>query len=94
MPAARIAERGINDVGMIVGASGSAFGTRAFLWTQSGGLRDLNDFVLQPSTFVLVEAVAINNSGTILAIGRDATLDPHDEHDAHELPIRVFLLVP
>ena len=58
------------------------------------GSRDLNDLIV-PSAFVLTQAVGINANGVILAIGRDAD-DTHstDNHDAHEAPVRVFLLSP
>jgi probable HAF family extracellular repeat protein len=86
----------------VVGYSGSAHASRAFLWTSGEGMRDLNTLVAPPASgFVLTEAAAINDKGRIVAIGRD---DPHggiehqhgheDIHKVAEAPIRVFLLVP
>src|SRR4029453_4362381 len=85
---------GINDRGSIVGTSTSSFGSRAFLWTPTGGLQDLNGLIV-PSSFVLTQAVGINTAGMIVAIGRDAGREagPHG-HDDHEVPVRVFLLLP
>ena len=85
---------GINSRGDIVGTSTSAFGSRAVIWTSAAGLTDLNDLIV-PSAFVLTQAVGINANGVILALGRDAD-DTHstDNHDAHEAPVRVFLLSP
>lgn len=89
-----------NDAGEIVGASNSSAGDRAFLWTLSGGMQDLNSLI-PPSPFVLTKAVGINNVGMIIATGHDATAGYHTtggtgtpaHADAHERPIRVFLLI-
>jgi probable HAF family extracellular repeat protein len=85
---------GINDRTEVVGTSESSLGSRAFVWT-AGGMQDLNTLVTAAGGFVLTEAVAINKQGTILAAGRDdsSTGEGHD-HDQHELPMRVFLLIP
>jgi probable HAF family extracellular repeat protein len=86
---------GINDRSEVVGTSESLLGSRAFVWTAGAGMRDLNTLVPSGGGFVLVQAVAINNHGTILALGRDDTgAGPDHGHDAHEFPIRVFLLRP
>ena len=61
-------------------------------------MQDLNALLVPPAAgFVLSEAVAINNRGRIVAIGRDS----HQGHGAgmhdvvhDEAPIRVFFLVP
>jgi probable HAF family extracellular repeat protein len=85
---------GVNDAGDVVGTSESSAGDRAFLWTRSTGLRDLNSLV-PPSQFVLTKAAGINNLGMIVATGYDhagASAEGHSE-ETHELPIRVFLLV-
>jgi len=86
---------GVNNPGDVVGVSTSALGSRAFLWTRQNALRDLNDLVA-PSSVVLTQAVGINAAGVIVAIGRDVghtqTAGGHD--DAHEFPLRIFLLVP
>jgi uncharacterized membrane protein len=86
-----------NDAAEVVGASGTHGTIRAFLWTRQGGMQDLNSLI-PPSPFVLTQAVAINNAGMILATGHDpapttATTDAHSHDEAHELPVRVFLLV-
>lgn len=85
---------GINDGGDIVGTSTSSVGDRAFLWTRTVGLQDLNDLIV-PSSVVLMQAVGINTRGMIVAIGRDAGGEAglHGHH-AHEVPVRVFLLLP
>ncbi|MGZ5180652.1 MAG: hypothetical protein ACXWC2_09250 [Ramlibacter sp.] len=83
---------GINDAGQVVGMSAGDVGARAFLWTATTGLRDLNTLI-DPTGVVLTQAVAINNAGMIAAIGHDPVPgnDPHIH--AHELPMRIFLLV-
>lgn len=85
---------GINDRSGIVGTSTSSVGTRAFLWTPTGGIQDLNALIA-PSSFVLTQAVGINTAGMIIAIGNDVGGGAGSHgHDAHELPVRVFLLLP
>jgi probable HAF family extracellular repeat protein len=84
---------GINDAGNVVGVSTSALGSRAFIWTPTTGLRDLNDLIA-PSAFVLTQAVGINAAGVIVALGRDDGHSQAGDHDAHEFPLRIFLLLP
>jgi probable HAF family extracellular repeat protein len=85
---------GINDAGDVVGVSTSALGSRAFIWTPTAALRDLNDLIA-PSAFVLTQAVGINAAGVIVAIGRDVGHpQAAGDHDAHEFPVRIFLLLP
>ena len=88
---------GNNDAGDIVGTSTSNLGSRAFLWTPNAGLHDLNDLII-PSSFVLTQAVGINAAGMIVAIGHDVVTRPARRarpwHEEHELPVRVFLLLP
>lgn len=85
----------INDAGQVVGTSESLLGSRAVLWIGTSGPRDVNDLVTGVTGVVLTHAVAINNLGAILAIGRDDTGQGLDHaHDAHEHPVRVFLLLP
>jgi probable HAF family extracellular repeat protein len=83
----------INDRSETVGVSGSSTGLRAFVWTRNGGMQDLNSLIPAGSDFVLTEAVSVNNSGVILAVGRDDHSEHEGVHD-HDLPKRVFLLVP
>jgi probable HAF family extracellular repeat protein len=83
----------INDRGEVVGTSGGPSGTRAFLWTRSRGMENLNSLIPAGSDFGLSEAVAVNDQGTILAVGYDD--DGHaDAHGNHEAPARIFLLTP
>jgi probable HAF family extracellular repeat protein len=51
----------INDSGWIVGESGG----RAFLWTPSGGMQDLNNLVAGLPAVTLREAYGINKRGEI-----------------------------
>lgn len=82
-----------NDAGDVVGSSTSAQGSRAFLWSRSGGMQDLNSLIA-PSSFHLTKAVGINNLGMIIATGHDVTGQAaHDHDEAHDLPVRVFLLL-
>jgi probable HAF family extracellular repeat protein len=82
----------INEPGDVVGTSGSPLGARATLWPRSGGIQDLNALISPGNDFVLTQAVNINNPGTILAIGHDD--DGRGGAHNHELPTRVFLLIP
>jgi probable HAF family extracellular repeat protein len=83
----------INETGDIVGTSESPLGARATLWPHSGRIQDLNALIPAGNDFVLTHAVNINNPGTILAIGHDE-LGQEEDHAIHELPTRVFLLIP
>jgi probable HAF family extracellular repeat protein len=82
----------INDRGEVVGRSTTPHGPRAFLWTRSSGMIDLNALVPSPKDFVLTAGVSINDRGVILAMGR-TNHGGHGGHD-HESPMRVFLLIP
>jgi probable HAF family extracellular repeat protein len=87
----------INDRGEVVGTSGNDSGTKAFLWTTKRGLVNLDIFLPAGSDFRLTEAVAINDNGSILAVGYDeddSDADHKDGHGNHEAPARIFLLVP
>ena len=56
----------INDSGWVVGYSSYYDGERAFLWTLSGGMQDLNTLVVNlPPGVTLMEAHAINQRGEI-----------------------------
>ena len=84
----------INDAGTVVGAAGVDHGSRAFVWTRTGGMQDLNALVA-PGNFVLTQAVGINNVGDIIATGHDQVphgQPGHTHAEAHDLPVRVFLL--
>lgn len=85
-----------NDAGVVVGSSTNREGSRAFVWTSNGGIQDLNALI-PPSSFVLTKAVGINNVGMIIATGHDVTATntsgAHNHDEAHDLPVRVFLLV-
>ena len=85
---------GVNDAGDVVGSSSSSAGDRAFIWNRSRGMQDLNSLI-GASPIVLNKAAGINNLGMIVATGYDHAgggADAHD-HETHELPIRVFLLI-
>ena len=88
---------GISNAGHIVGSSTSSLGSRACLWTPGEGLQDLNSLIAASSS-VLTHATGINRAGVIVAFGHEAVShDAQEEHghdDTHELPVRVFLLVP
>lgn len=61
---------GINDSGQVVGRSEIAGGKqRAFITGPNGeGMVDLNSLVELPGGLVLVEAIAINNAGQVIAV--------------------------
>ncbi|WP_167772601.1 hypothetical protein [Ramlibacter henchirensis] len=85
---------GINDSGAVVGTTSSSAGRRAFLWTRTGGIQDLNTLI-PPLHVVLTKAVGINNAGAIVAVGHAAPPgQAGDDHAFHDAPLRVFLLRP
>ena len=61
---------GINDSGQVVGRSETAGGKqRAFIAGPNGeGMVDLNSLVELPGGLVLVETIAINNAGQVIAV--------------------------
>ena len=63
--------RGINQTEQIIGSYRLASGERrAFLWTASHGMRDLNDLVKdKPSDLTLSDALAISDAGAIVVKG-------------------------
>jgi len=62
---------GINDASAVVGASGPySEANRAFVWTASKGMRDLNTLIRSNSGWVLMNATAINSKGQIIGDGR------------------------
>lgn len=61
----------INNKGEIVGLSGTSLSTsrRAFLWTETEGMQDLNELVKDlPKGLIFTEANAINNEGNIVGV--------------------------
>jgi uncharacterized membrane protein len=61
---------GINDSNQIVGLSSTATSTSdAMIWTQKGGMKDLNNMIPPNSGWVLVLANSINNAGQITGYG-------------------------
>ncbi|MCA1851378.1 MAG: hypothetical protein LC647_02990 [Beggiatoa sp.] len=86
----------INNRREVVGISEASAGDHAFLWTEQGGMQDLNGLLTSRFGFVLTQAVAIGAQGVIVAIGVDeaTSADQRHDHDDHELPLRVFRLVP
>jgi hypothetical protein len=84
---------------MVVGSSDSSLGLRAFVWTATDGMRDLNTLVSEKSNVILAGAVAINDAGQILAfgsVGHDMAHDRETELDGdkHAGPTDIFLLTP
>ena len=57
--------------GEVVGTSETSDGEHAFLWTDAGGMQDLNSLLTSRSGFILTQAVSINSQGIILAIGQN-----------------------
>jgi probable HAF family extracellular repeat protein len=81
---------GINEKGEVVGTSGSFDGGHAVFWNTQGEAQDLNTHVSAPAGTVLFEAVGINASGQIMALGGDES-NPHGFHEGSN---RAFLLMP
>jgi hypothetical protein len=69
-------------------------GPRAFVWTDAGGMRDLNTLIPSGADFVLTEAVGVNDHGVIAALGHDAVGGLTGGAHNHNLPVRTFLLLP
>lgn len=64
------AAEAINASGIVVGDSEDAAGdSRAFVWTVSGGLRDLNSMISQGSGMILTAALGISDNGLIVGRG-------------------------
>jgi probable HAF family extracellular repeat protein len=88
--------RDVDDNGVVVGTSDSSVGNRAFIWTSSTGIRDLNSLSTNPA-IILIDALSINKQGAILAIGiKTSDLPSGDSKDVeeHELPRQIVLLTP
>jgi probable HAF family extracellular repeat protein len=59
----------INGPGLVVGSRGTPGGPdHAFLW-DSGVMIDLNDYLAQDSSWLLVRATGINDAGQIIGLG-------------------------
>ena len=92
-----------NDVNIrseVVGTSTSDHGSRAFIWTRSKGMVDLNALIALPGV-VLTEATGINDQGDIVAIGHDidtaeipklAELAHGDGHLGHDGERKIYVL--
>ena len=91
--------RDVNNRGEVVGTSTSAKGSRAFIWTASTGMKDLNDLVTVPG-LVMTDALSVNRRGDIVVMTHDAVTDAHGkadehhEHVDHHAPRRIFVLRP
>jgi probable HAF family extracellular repeat protein len=84
---------GINARGEVVGTSTTADGDRAFIWTETRGMVDLNTLV-SLSDLTLVNAVSINRNGVILAIAQEAHDEAGEDDHHHEGPRRIVVLRP
>ncbi len=73
----------INDAGQVVGTSLSPFPPKAFLWSSSTGMVDLNTLIDPNQGWWLDEATGINNQGQIIGYSRFGSFD-----------YRAFLLTP
>jgi probable HAF family extracellular repeat protein len=86
----------INNRREVVGVSETSAGDHAFLWTEQDGMQDLNGLLTSRFGFVLTQAVAISARGVIVAVGVDEATGAEQghDHDDHELPLRIFRLIP
>jgi probable HAF family extracellular repeat protein len=68
--------RAINSNGVVVGAAGSSsVSQRAFIWTAASGIVDLSTRVVNPPAgLFLFDAMAINDSGLIVALANTGLL--------------------
>ena len=62
--------------GEVVGTSETSDGEHAFLWTEAGGMQDLNSLLTSRSGFVLTQAVSINSRGSSWQSVKTTTLTP------------------
>ena len=74
--------RDVNSRGEVVGTSINPQGGRAFIWTASTGMRDLNTLVAVPG-LVMTDALSVNRRGDILVMGQDAAAQSPAGADAH-----------
>src|SRR5207253_7387959 len=88
----------INDSGQVVGTYATSLGPRAFLWTSSTGMIDLNSRIPSGSGMVLTSALGINERGQIVAIGTPHSSASHrvelDDPHLAGVSIHVFVLTP
>jgi probable HAF family extracellular repeat protein len=69
---------GINENGAVVGSSSIDQGnsvTHAFLY-ESGAMHDLNDLIINPTGWTLLEASDINDLGQIVGVGITPSREP------------------
>lgn len=59
----------INSRGEVVGRVEAGGSSRAFYWSQQGGMIDLNSLIAPDSGWVLYAAHAINNLGQVVGVG-------------------------
>lgn len=88
--------RDVNNRGEVVGRSGSAKGSRAFIWTAAAGMQDINTLVAVPG-LVMTDALSVNKRGDILVMGQDAAIaapGQADGHEDHHAARRIFVLRP
>jgi probable HAF family extracellular repeat protein len=69
----------INGVGRVVGASCDQTLTacRAYLWTRSEGMADLNSLVVGSRPLNLIVGNGINDAGEIVGLGVDSSGQTH-----------------
>lgn len=95
--------RDVDDNDWVVGTGDSSQGNRAFLWSSSTGMLDLNTLSTNPA-LILVDALSIDKNGVILAIGIDVkdappmqamgTMVATQHVEERELPRHIVLLTP
>jgi hypothetical protein len=66
-------------------------GPRAFIWTPTSGIRDLNDLIPSSAGVILMQATGINASGQIVALGRSVNNTQLPQHEGWD---KAFLLTP
>lgn len=86
----------VNSAGTIVGSSVTPLGARATIWGSNGAPTDLNTLIPGNANVMLTQALSINDSGVILAVGglmvSGSLADLDDAH--HAGPVHSFLLIP
>jgi probable HAF family extracellular repeat protein len=89
----------INDLGEVVGSSGTSSNDRAFIWTKQEGMKDLNSAGSADLGVTFAEAHAINNLGQILVMGKsvhgmNSARASAPKDDCAPAPPSTFLLLP